>query len=246
MFWIVALHWVPGASAQSFDFSSLQFVVGTGTNESALVICWNESSITPDCLAWGYRWNMPTSGTAPTIYAMIQAIQAADPRFQTTANPEYDSPATGDYALYSVFFDLTGQGGTPVVGTPKNLGGQENGYPPYPGDLYREGWITKFWGEVVGTGYPYEGGSWNSGSTVAHGIAVDRISNNSWSGLSFSTDATYPYTIPNPTFPTAVSNPSGTEVPVPAWASNTCVLLLGAMGMLTLWKRRPNPAHDSR
>ena len=148
--WIAALCIVPGAYAQ-FDLSNIQFVVGTGTNESALVIDWNES-ITPDTLVWGYKWNMPASGVAPTVYAMLQAIEAADPRLQTTANPKYDSPSTGVYAIYSVFFDLTGDGGSPVVGLPLNLQGSENGYPPNPGDLYREGWYTGFWGELAGVG----------------------------------------------------------------------------------------------
>ena len=226
----------PGVSAQTFDFTNLNYVVGTGSNESALVITWDDG-ITPDSLVWGYKWNMPVSGTAPTIYNMLQAIQAADPRLQITANPKYDSPNTGVYAVYSVFYDLTGKGGNPVVGLPLNLGGMEDGYPPDPGDHYREGWYTGFWGEVLGVGNPYTTGSWNT--TTPRGVAVDRISNNGWYGLSFSTDASYPFTIPKPGYPTAVAPPGGLAVPVPAWASAACFLALGAMGMFVCGKRKP-------
>ena len=223
------------ASAQTFTFQNIQYWVGTGTNESAMVITWNDG-ITPDSLVWGYKWNMPASGTAPTIYDMMQAIQTADHRLQTTANPEYNSPGTGDYALYSVFFDLTGKGGSPVVGAPYNLGGTENGYPPYPGDHYKEGWYTGFWGEVIGVGNPYNSGSWNS--TIPQGLAIDTIGNNSWSAVSFSTDETN-FTIPNPGFPTAVSIPAGSGVPVPAWATGCCFVALGSVGMLASRKRKP-------
>ncbi len=237
---IAALYFVPDVSAQTFTFSNLKFVVGTGTNETALVVTWNDGK-TPDNLVWGYKWNMPASGTAPTIYQMMQAVAAADSRLLFYANPEYDSPSTGDYALYAAFFDLTGKGGTPVVGKPLNLGGSENGYPPYSGDHYEEGWYTGFWGEVVGIGNPYNGGSWNSSDSVAHGVAVDKISNNGWYAVSFSKDATYPFTIPNPGFPYAVS-PPGQPVPVPAWASELCGLALGVAGMFACWKRKPHHA----
>ena len=237
----VALCLAPGVSAQTFDFSNIQYVVGTGTNESALVITWNDGK-TPDSLVWGYKWNMPASGTAPTIYDMMTALQAADPRLAFYANTSYDSPSTGVYALYAVFYDLTGMGGSPTVGKPLNQGGTENGSPPYSGDHYKEGWNTGFWGEVIGIGNPYNGGSWSSSSTVAHSLGVDTISNNGWYGLSFSTDATPPFTIPNPGFPTAVPPPAS-PVPVPAWASGICFFALGAVGMFACRRVKPRHSH---
>ena len=199
LFLIVTLLFAVSASAQAFAFSDLQYWVGSGTNSAALVVSWNDGK-SPDSLVWGYRWNTPVSGTNPTIFAMLQAIQSVDTRFQFTSNPKYATTS-----VYSVFFDLTGSGGNPVVGKPYNLGGTENGSPPYSGDHYREGWYTGFWGEVIGVGNPYVSGSWNSGS-LAHGVGVDRISNNSWYGLSFSLDESN-FTIPNPGFPTPVSIP---------------------------------------
>ena len=224
-----ALLFTVGASAQagSFTLSNIQYWVGSGTNQSALVISWNDG-VTPDSLVFGYNWNAFASGADPTVYDMMEAIQSADPLLSFTADPEYDSPDTGDYALYSAFYNLTGQGG-PVVGTPSNLGGTENGYAP-AGDHYREGWFTGFWGEVIGIGNPYDGGTWNT--DIGEGLAVDTLSDDSWYGLSFSTDETN-FTIPDPGFPSAVFPVS---VPEPSG------LCWGAMGLLGCWKWKRRPS----
>ena len=217
------------AKAQTFTLSDIQYWVGTGTNQSAVVISWNDG-ITPDNLVFGYNWNMPASGTAPTLYNMLAGIQAANPLLQITANPAYDDPANGDYAVYSAFYNLTGGAG-PTVGTPANLSGSdtETGSAP-TGDHYAEGWdYNGFWGELIANGDPYDGGSWDS--LDAQGVAVDTLSNDAWFGLSFSTDLTN-YTIPNPGQPSAVF-----PVPVP---EPSCLWLLAATGLLAAvqWKRR--------
>jgi len=54
------------ASVLSFD--SIQFWTGTGSNQAALVIQWNDGD-TPASLVWGYRWN----GTA-TGFDMLRSI----------------------------------------------------------------------------------------------------------------------------------------------------------------------------
>jgi len=60
-------------SAQSFDLNDILNWTGTGSNEAALVIDWQDGSTHP-ALAWGYRWD----GTA-TGEQMLLAIAAADP-----------------------------------------------------------------------------------------------------------------------------------------------------------------------
>ena len=211
------------ASAQTFNLSDIKYWVGSGTNEAAFVVAWNDGN-TPDSLVWGYKW----SGTAPTVFGMMQAIEAADSRFSFTAHPFYP-----DQSIYSVYYDLTGLGGTPVVGTPALFFGApntENGSPPYPGDHYKEGWIYNgFWGELIGNGNPYSGGSWDSSYPTVQGVGVDTLTNNSWYGASFSTDLTS-YSIPDPGFPTAV-----TTAPEP---SAVCLLALGALGLVTNRRRR--------
>jgi len=215
-----------GARAATFGLSDIQYWVGSGTNQSALVISWNDG-ITPDSLVFGYKWDALASGGAPTVYDMMEALQSADSLLSFTANPLYNDPATGDYALYSAFYDLTGQGG-PVVGLPYNLGGTENGHAP-AGDHYKEGWYTGFWGEVLGTGDPYDGGSWDSFS--GEGLAVDTLSDDGWFGLSFSTDETN-FTVPDPGFPTA---DFPVAVPEPAGA---LLLSMSAAGLFAFRRHR--------
>src|ERR1700722_6450084 len=60
--------------AQTDLFSSIQDWVGTGDNEAAFEIDWNNGTAN-DTLIWGYRWD----GTA-TGEQMFDAIVAADPR----------------------------------------------------------------------------------------------------------------------------------------------------------------------
>ncbi len=193
------------AVAQTFTFSNIQNWIGTGSNEAALVVDWNDG-ISPDPMVWGFRW----SGTAPTVYGLLQDVEAGDSRFQFTADPQYPGQS-----VYSIYYDVTGLGGTPTVGTPVNLGGSENGHAPHPGDHYKEGWYTGFWGELIGDGNPYNGGSWDANSP--QGVGIDTLTNNGWYAMSFSTDETN-YTIPVP----------GTPAPEP---SAFGLLSMGALGL---------------
>lgn len=213
------------APAQTFDFSNIQYWVGSGTNEAAFDISWNDG-VTPDSLVWGYKWNTPVSGPAPTVYDMFHAIEIADTRLLITPHPSFSSP--DDFGVFSVYFDLTGLGGTPTIGTPGDLGGPEDGHAPFAGDHYAEGWYTGFWGELIGIGNPYDGGSWTGDYPAVSGVSFDDISNNGWYALSFTTDLTN-FTIPNPGSPTAV-----TAIPEP---SQICLLALGGGGLLA-WRRR--------
>lgn len=216
------------AFAQTFTLSNIQYWVGTGTNQSAFVVSWNDG-ISPDNLVFGYNWDAPASGAAPTVYTMMEALQAADPYLQFTANPRYDSPSDGQYAVYSGFYNLTGGAG-PDVGVPGNLGGREEGSAP-AGDHYEEGWeINGFWGELLGDGNPYDGGSWDSNSP--QGLAVDTLTNDGWFGLSFSTDLTN-YTIPNPGDPSAFF-----PLPIPE-PSGRYLLPLGLAGFFVSRKWKP-------
>ncbi len=209
------------AHAQTFTLSDIQNWVGTGANQAALVVAWNDGK-TPDSLVFGYRWS--AADADPTVFGMMQAIDAANPRFSFTAHPSFFSGS-----VFSVFYDLTGNGGAPVVGIPQDLGGPENGHALFPGDHYREGWFTGFWGEFTGFGNPYNGGSWTSDYPTVQGVGVDTVSNNSWFGLSFSSDVIN-FTAPNPGFPT-----EATATPEP---SSVCLLALGALGLFGRRTRR--------
>ena len=223
-----ALLCVTCASAQTFTLSNIQNWVGSGSNQAAFVVAWYDGK-SPDPMVWGYRW----TGSNPTVLGMMQAIAAVDPRFSFTPHPLYSSPS--DYAVYSVFYDLTGLGGTPVVGLPGNLGGSENGFPPYPGDHYEEGWdINGFWGELVATGNPYNGGSWVE---ATEGVGTATIGNNSWYALSFSNDETN-FTIPSPPVP-QVSQP----VPAAPGPATICILFAATLVIVARSRRHHPKAH---
>jgi len=218
----LALLWTAAAHADTFDFSNIQYWVGSGSNEAAFVINWNDGP-TPDALVWGFKW----SGGTPTVLDMIQAVDAADSRLSITPHPLYSTPPS--YGIYSIYYDLTGLGGTPTIGTPGDLGGPENGHAPFAGDHYREGWYTGFWGELTGDGNPYAGGAWDGSYPTVQGVGFDSLTNHSWWALSFSTDLTN-YTIPDPGFPTAV-----TAAPEP---SAICLLAFGVLGLATRRRRQ--------
>ena len=202
-----AALWLAGdASAQTFDFSNLQYVIGTGTNEAALVIDWNDG-ITPEALAWGYCWNGSCTGLQ-----MLNAVAAADSRVHLFT-------IYGGTAVYGIGFDLTGSGGTFAPGTPGLT--TETGTAPYAGDHYAEGWRTGFWGYDIGTGDPYTSGSWTKS---AAGAGSRQLANGSWDGWSFSTNNVYPFDVPDPGFPTAVQ-----PLPEP---SSIGLILIGMGGFL--------------
>lgn len=100
----------------TINFSDIQYWVGTGTNEAAFVVQWNDSK-NPDALVWGFRWN----GTA-TGEDMLKAIAAADHRFFSLL---YQGTSYGA-AVGGLGFNLNGTGTNALY---KNLNVT---YPYYP------------------------------------------------------------------------------------------------------------------
>jgi hypothetical protein len=226
---VAAVFFTAVASAQTFDFSNIQNWVGSGPNQAAFVVAWWDGK-SPDPMVWGYRW----TGTAPTMLTMMQAISTAVPQLSFTANPEFSQQS--DYAVYSIFYDLTGLGGKPTVGLPANLGGKENGFPPNSGDHYREGWVKNgFWGELGSSGNPYNGGSWIEATL---GVGQETISNNGWYAMSFSTDETN-FTIPSP--PVPQQSQGVPAVPEPATG---CILFAAIVILVARSRRLPSEARS--
>lgn len=85
-------------NATTINFSDIQYWVGTGTNEAAFVVQWNDNK-NPDALVWGFRWN----GTA-TGEDMLKAIAKADHRFFSLL---YQGTQFGT-AIGGLGFDLNG------------------------------------------------------------------------------------------------------------------------------------------
>lgn len=79
-------------------FADIQYWIGTGSNQAAFVVQWNDEK-TSDALVWGFRWN----GTA-TGEDMLKAIAKADPRFLSLL---YQGTSSGT-SIGGLGFDLNG------------------------------------------------------------------------------------------------------------------------------------------
>lgn len=138
------------AAAPSISFSDIKYWVGTGTNEAAFVVQWNDSK-NPDALVWGFRWNGTATGTD-----MIKAIAKADQRLFTLL---YQGTPQGT-AVGGFGFDLDGQnlpglyynGNTsapllPVNGIVNTTAYNFDGYTAIDtNDHWQSGWATNgYW-----------------------------------------------------------------------------------------------------
>lgn len=100
----------------TLTFADVQYWVGTGTNEAAFVVQWNDGK-NPDALVWGFRWNGNATGED-----MLKAIAKADHRFFSLL---YQGTQFGS-AIGGLGFDLNGANTTALY---------KNGdvtYPFYP------------------------------------------------------------------------------------------------------------------
>ncbi|MFP3596036.1 DUF5074 domain-containing protein [Chryseobacterium sp. SIMBA_029] len=102
----------------AITFADVQYWVGTGTNEAAFVVQWNDGK-NPDALVWGFRWNGNATGED-----MLKAIAKADHRFFSLL---YQGTQFGS-AIGGFGFDLNGANSNALY---------KNGnvtYPFYPVD----------------------------------------------------------------------------------------------------------------
>lgn len=186
------------ASAQAAInmMSDIEYWVGSGSNEAAFVLQWNDGK-TPVSQAWGYRWE---DGTTRTGADMFSAIFAADSRLSVVYNPDF--PTT----VFSIHFDTNGNGSTVVPGTPGFL--SEGGTLADATDRYQEGWFTGYLEYfVIGGNFTYDvfddappylyqdtftydepGSMAYNGQWFKSGIGADEreLINGSWDAWSFS------------------------------------------------------------
>ncbi|MCL6628876.1 MAG: hypothetical protein K6U00_04665 [Armatimonadetes bacterium] len=148
-------------AASAFTFADIQFWVGSGGNQAALVIDWYDGKH-PVSLAWGFRWD----GTA-TGRTMLDAIKMADPRlFENYCGPT---------VVFGLGYDLDGDGFTYVPGT------NETGYAADPDDHYQEGWMTAgYWSYWIKSNTESSWG-WSMG-----GITDRILTDGCWDGWKYA------------------------------------------------------------
>ncbi len=170
----------------TLPFSDIQYWVGTGTNEAALVIQWNDNK-NPDALVWGFRWN----GTA-TGEDMLKAIAKADHRFYTLLRQGTQFGT----AVGGIGFDLNGINSNALYKNGDTM------YPLYPSegiintseydfdsytaadtnDHWKSGWTTGYWSYWVKD--PADADFGYSGV----GASTRQLQNGSWDVWNFNVD----------------------------------------------------------
>ncbi len=200
-------------SAATFD--DVQFWVGTGANQAALVIDWNDGKAA-ESLLWGYRWDGAATG-----FDMFQAIVSTDSRLYAHL---------GNYAwgvaVLGLGFDLNGNGNfsvTPALGFDSagfyySTEPDDTRVATEAGDHYVEAWNTGFWEYFNKTTAADE---WVSASS---GMADRTLTDGVWDGLNFNLGFAWPGAAPSE--PIAV-----TAIPEPT------ALAFGLIGGICFWRR---------
>ncbi len=164
------------AVASPFSFDDVDYWVGNGANQAALVIDWVEEATEPPALAWGYRWD----GTA-TGRDMLLAIVAADDRLFAKLGGSPADPVI----VYGLGYDANDDGQFAIDDdTAFDDSGIAFGSAPFfpaattdAGDYYAEGWTFDFWHYGIAASNPYEGGSW---SDIPLGMVGRVLTNGAW------------------------------------------------------------------
>jgi hypothetical protein len=176
------------------SFDDIEYWIGSGANQAALVLDWNGTTTTDNSLAWGFRWD----GSAKGI-DMLTAIVTDDPRLYLRMGPIGD--VEFGYGVFGIGYDANNDGEFAagydtnndqlldefVTFDPAGIAITEpsDGFTSLdPEDWYAEGWfISKFWNYGVATSSPFDGGTWmRSGS----GITNRNLTNGSWHSLAYT------------------------------------------------------------
>ncbi|MDZ4743608.1 MAG: hypothetical protein SGI98_09350 [Verrucomicrobiota bacterium] len=224
--------------AQVTSFSDINYWVGSGTNQSVLVIDWKDGKA-PQSIAWGYQWNGST-----TKENMLTDIVAADTKLYMNA-----SPSGFGLALYGLGYDVNGGGFATTAGTSFDLQGIAmgpfNGYPANSTqsltnlsvdamDHYKQGWTYSvnpadgYWTDLVGVGNPFSGGLWQQGFGLS-----SSVTDGQWQALTFDVGfanffAAFPTAAPG-TYPITGTIAAPSPVPEPS----TYLMIISGLFVLT-------------
>ena len=193
--------------------ADIDFWVGQGQNEAALVIDFDDMDATTPSLVWGYRFD-----GSPTAETMFRDITAGDPRL-------YAKISTFSFGnlVNGIGFDANDDGlfalddGT-IFGTDgifESAGTSDGAMSLDSGDLYREGFFTDgFWNLGEASTSPFDGGSWTSAMV---GLSDLVVGDEMFLGLTFDSDfSSFTGTGDFPMNPQAAQAQGTTSVPEPS------------------------------
>jgi len=195
-------------------FGDVQFWVGSGANQAAMVIDWNDGK-SPESLLWGYRWNGSATGLD-----MFEAVVNADSRlFAHVGTYSWGT------AIQGIGYDLNNSGGF-AVSPPLTFDSGGLALDTNPNDArvatdsadhFLEGWNNGFWDYYTRAS---SGDAWAS-SFVG---AADRVlADGAWDAYNFEAGF----------LPSVPSEPTPAMVPEP-----TTVSLFTLSALTFVWLRR--------
>lgn len=224
----------PTVRAQLAGFNDIATWTGAGSNQSALVIQWNDGK-SPAAVVWGYRWN----GPSPTVNDMLLAVMDAGVGLFARG----DSANGFGEAYYGFGYDANLDCSFGVTGAFDALGdpaavtftrgfanmntNSESSQAPSSSvaaapqnvsDRYREGWMDNgFWEMFTGTGTSYPV-TWTASFTGA--------------GEALAADGWYAFSLSNSDYSSNVPGLAVSAVPEPG------TLLLAAFSAGILFHAR--------
>jgi len=238
LFLIVALAMglLAPQTAQAISFADIEFWVGEGPNQTALVLDWKDGAFADSALAWGYRWDPAAASTAqdmlvaiagPTevrdnvdLSVVLDTFSGADPRLGL----EIVRYGFGD-ALYGIGYDIDDDGGFQYAFLPGEAGTALD-----PDDLYTEGWnFSGYMSYFTGNGPDTDGVDWEPSWT---GMGATPLADGDWH--AFVWDLGFAGAIPSQAILPALPGASAAAVPEPA----TCLLLAAGLAAAARRRRR--------
>ena len=166
----VAAASLVSASSWGFSFKDIKYWIGSGTNECAVVIDFNDGSVANSSFAWGYRWN----DDAPSFKTILDEISADDPRLASFVS---DSGWVSGFG-----YDVDDDGGTFQTGKTYTKSDKDDLFPQpryeYDDSEYDDDEIDEpnmymvgdDWAAAYATGETFEALEWRRTDAVTTGV----------------------------------------------------------------------------
>ncbi len=164
------------STAKAVTFDDIEFWVGSGPNQTAFVLDWNDGR---PALLWGYQWEGVTSAKT-----MFHDVVAADPRLFGKVSNQF---SFGEF-IYGIGYDRDGDGFALSDGTVFTQGlfdgpATDGAFSLDADDSYMEGFNSGFWAYYIAAGNPYAGGAWEESQ---FGLGDTILTDGGFQGIRFA------------------------------------------------------------